>query len=208
MECVRCCVFAECPRCDTPTADGVCSHHPGAPVLWRAKPCDYADYAEVVAHGLPLYVPWPVGDWTLVDLGYAIDDGRAVAAYLTATRLSDVDGDVEVSIVSEEPLVGLGARIAGLPHADPGPSLGVGPALLHLDLDGHRVPLWSVGAADLSEPLLTEVLVGEWQGRWLWIVVHPATALLSLGAEFELADAAQFGPEALDLPFGGSGRDW
>ncbi len=200
-----------CPRCDTPTADGICSHHPGAPVLICSRQADYDDFAAVVvaAAGLPLYLPWPLEpDVSLSGLGYAEDDrGRPVATVCTTTGPSALDGDIDLTVVTEEPLVGLGARIAGLAHADPGPTVGDGPAALHVRLDDHHVPLWPV-PVEGDEVLQAAAFVGEWEGRWLWVIAHPATSILDWGGEIEIRDAAQFGPEALDLPFGGATDRW
>ena len=52
------------------------------------------------------------------------------------------------------------------------------------------------------------VLAGESMGRWLWLVLRPASAallLLDLGA---LQDVAELGPELVALPFGSVPRAW
>ena len=52
------------------------------------------------------------------------------------------------------------------------------------------------------------VLVGEAQGRWLWIVLRPASALLLLRDDWILRDVASVGPAVVEMPFGGPPPAW
>ncbi|MEI2820438.1 MAG: DUF6758 family protein [Marmoricola sp.] len=187
----------ECPCCSTPTAEGVCSRHPGAAILKRGG--GYDAFAEVVGLSgeVPIYAP-ELPDFVISTTGCAMA-GRCVATVLTLTGADALDGDYEVTIVVEEPLVGLGARVAGLAHSDPGEAFANTPAM-HVRIEGHHVPLWEVDVP-ADEPLSRATFVGEWGGRWLWLVARPATAVMLVSA---LRDVGDLGPLAVELEFGGS----
>ena len=59
-----------------------------------------------------------------------------------------------------------------------------------------------------AEPLERATFAGESDGRWLWLVMRPASAALLLGDDWLLADVTGFGPEALEMPFGGPRPTW
>jgi hypothetical protein len=207
---------ASCPRCTTPLsgegADFTCAEHGGVLPLWRSATPDYSTFADVLTRSsqMPMYLPWPMSPgWTVSDFGcVAGADGPALATVTTTVGASALDGDVEVTVVAEEPGVGLGARCAGTPSADPGGSVGVGPASVRIRVDSHPVPMWSVSSGDDDDLLARSVFAGEAGGRWLWLVMRPASAALLLGDEWLLADATGFGPEAIEMPFGGARPDW
>ncbi|HYI52965.1 MAG TPA: DUF6758 family protein, partial [Microlunatus sp.] len=78
----------------------------------------------------------------------------------------------------------------------------------------RTVPMWLVddladesGATD-EDPLARAVFAGEADGRWLWLVMKPASAALLLQDDWLLADVTGFGPEALEMPFGGPRPAW
>ncbi len=52
------------------------------------------------------------------------------------------------------------------------------------------------------------MFAGEAEGRWLWLVMKPASAALLLHDDWLLADVTGFGPEALEMPFGGPRPGW
>ena len=52
------------------------------------------------------------------------------------------------------------------------------------------------------------VFAGEAQGRWLWLVLRPASAMLLLADEWILADVSGFGAQLLETPFGGNPPAW
>ncbi len=56
--------------------------------------------------------------------------------------------------------------------------------------------------------LARAVFAGEADGRWLWLVMRPASAALLLHDDWLLADVTGFGPEALEMPFGGPRPTW
>ena len=206
-------------------ASYACPTHGLVEPLWRPDVADYHSFAELVSRSdLPTYLPWPMSPgWSIADFG-SVGTGERVSATVTTTvGTSDLDGEVEVTIVSEDPGVGLGARCAGTSYDDPGPQVSNGPAAIHVRAGGRSVPMWLVDAVSESvgsqDPLatLTEVesdlleravFVGEAEGRWLWLVMKPASAALLLHDEWLLADVTGFGPEALEMPFGGKRPLW
>lgn len=209
-----------CPRCATPVAplaqagpseEGwACPEHGTVAPLWRAAE---PTYDELVVHlevagGFPTYLPWPLSPgWRVTDFGAV--EGRA--SYTCVSGTSELDGPVDLIVVAEEPRVGLGARCAGTLHDDPGPELGEGPPASKVRLDGQPVPLWAVSTSDGPRPAAEwdrSVLAGEGGGRWLWLVIRPASALLLLRDPWLLRDVSGLGPALLDLPFGGPAPSW
>ncbi len=207
---------AGCPRCASPVEaeDGAwrCPDHGSITPLWRPIVADYESFAEHLrlAGDIPTLVPWPLAPaWTVTDFGcVSASDGEGRACVLTCGGLSDLDGYVEVTIVSEEPGVGLGARCAGLVRTDPGADIGQGPAHAKVRIDGHPISLWSVLTSDVDVDFDRSVFAGEAHGRWLYLVLRPASAALLLEDEWILADLAGLGPALMDLPFGGTPPAW
>lgn len=189
----------------------VCSLHGTTAPLWRPVDADYAAFAALVGRveDLPTYLPWPMSPgWSIADFGCVTSGDRAVATVTTTVGTSDLDGRVEVTIVAEDPGVGLGARCAGTPYDDPGHQVGVGPHAVKVRAGGRSVPLWAVDSRDDDDVLARSVFAGEADGRWLWLVIRPASAALLLRDEWLLADVTGFGPEALEMPFGGDRPTW
>ena len=206
---------ASCPRCTSPVteADGVftCRQHGKIPPLWRPDVADYASFAELVGRvdDLPTYLPWPMSPgWTIADFGCVTSRQRALATVTTTVGSSDLDGPVEVTIVSEDTGVGLGARCAGTAYDDPGEQVGHGPHAIKVRAGGRTVPLWAVDPRGDDDLLAKSVFAGEADGRWLWLVIRPASAALLLRDDWLLADVTGFGPEALEMPFGGPRPAW
>lgn len=217
---------ASCPRCTSPvTGEGpsfACSVHGPTEPLWRPDEADYESFADLVGRSdeLPTYLPWPMSPgWSIADFGCVGHAGRVRATVTTTVGSSDLDGEVEVTIVSEEPGVGLGARCAEMTHGDPGPQISNGPPAIHVRAGGRTVPLWLVedaphqarsGAGQTSgdDILARAVFAGEADGRWLWLVMKPGSAALLLHDDWLLADVTGFGPEALEMPFGGPRPSW
>lgn len=189
-----------------------CSLHGRTDPLWRPDHADYESFAELVARidDMAIYLPWPMSPgWSIADFGRVGDD-RVRATVTTTVGTSDLDGQVEVTVVSEEPGVGLGARCSGTSYDDPGPQVSHGPPAVHVRAGGRAVPLWLVDGehADDQELLARAVFAGEAEGRWLWLVMRPASSALLLHDEWLLADVTGFGPEALEIPFGGPRPTW
>jgi hypothetical protein len=221
---------ASCPRCTSPvTGEGqafTCAVHGPIDPLWRPDEVDYDAFAELVGRidDIPTYLPWPMSPgWSISDFGCVGDAHRVRATVTTTVGTSDLDGEVEVTIVSEDPGIGLGSRCAATSYDDPGQQIGNGPPSIHVRAGGRTVPMWLVDdhgegppadreltVAHLidAEVLARAVFAGEADGRWLWLVMRPASAALLLHDDWLLADVTGFGPEALEMPFGGPRPAW
>lgn len=207
---------AECPRCPTPltpTSDGgwACPVHGEVAPLWRAGPSeDGASYDDFAVHlelagEVPTYLPWPLSPgWRITDFGTV----SGAATYTCVTGPTDDDGPVDLIVVTEEPGTGVGARCAGTVGDDPGLELGDGPAPLKVRLEGQLVAMWPVSVWDNGDGWDRTVLAGEGEGRWLWLVIRPASALLLLRGPWPLRDVSALGPALLELPFGGPAPSW
>jgi hypothetical protein len=205
-----------CPRCpDAVEPLGgafVCGLHGSVPPLWRPLEPSYDAFGEHLraAEGLPTYLPWPMSPgWRVSDFGVVGEPSREPRATVSAcSGPSDLDGPVDVLVVTEEPGTGLGARCAGLVSSDPGPEVGLGPAMARVRVGGQPVPLWPVSTAEADPAGDRTVLAGEAFGRWLWLVLQPASALLLLRDEWQLEDVSQVGPQLVELAFGGPAPGW
>lgn len=188
-----------------------CPVHGTIHPLWRPETADYESFAELVGRvdDLATYLPWPMSPgWSISDFGCVTGGDHSRATMTTTTGTSDLDGPVEVTVISEDPGVGLGARCAGTAYDDPGEQIGLGPHAIHVRAGGRTVPLWAVDSSLDDDLLAKAVFAGEADGRWLWLVIRPAGAALLLRDEWLLADVTGFGPEALEMPFGGPRPTW
>ena len=202
---------AECPRCPAPSGvagDGGWScpeHGPTSPLLRPDAP-SYDGFVELLAAAgdHPTYLPWPMSPgWMVSDFAVVGDRGRGAATLTCSSGTSALDGPVDVFVVSEESGVGLGARCAGTSHLDPGPELGAGRPPVRVRIGSQAVPLWAVSTPSAQVELDRSVLAGEAAGRWLWVVLRPASAMLLLHDEWILRDVSGIGPPLVELPFGG-----
>ncbi|WP_229660650.1 DUF6758 family protein [Marmoricola endophyticus] len=207
---------ASCCRCARPVgSDGTCPTHGPVPALWRraaGSEASYDDFAAVLRRSddLPVLVPWPMSaGWTVADFGVvATEDEHALATVAAVSGTSSLDGEVGLSLVVEEPRVGLGGRCSGTGELDPGEWVGAGPPAVRVQVERRSVALWPAASSDADDVLARSVFVGEYAGRWLWLVVTPASAALLLRDDWLLADASGFGPEAVEMSFGGAPADW
>lgn len=189
-----------------------CLDHGPITPLWRPGSADYGTFAEHLQRSvrMPTFVPWPLSPgWAVTDFGCVAapgEEGRA--SFVSCAGPNDLDGVVELTVVSEEPGVGLGARCAGVGRTDPGAEIGDGPPHTRVRIDGHPVPLWSVLTHDADVSFDRSVFAGEARGRWLWLVLRPPSAALLLRDDWILLDLADLGPGLIDLPFGGSPPSW
>lgn len=207
---------AGCPRCASPVTDAggtwSCLDHGSITPLWRPAVAGYEALAEhlIRAGSMPTFLPWPLPPgWTVTDFGSVSEPGHeGRASIITTSGPSDLDGVVEVSVISEEPGVGLGARCARLDRSDPGAEIGDGPPLAKVRVDGHPISLWPVVTSVADVSFDRSVFAGEAHGRWLWLVLRPASAALLLKDEWILLNIADLGPQLIDLSFGGSPPAW
>jgi hypothetical protein len=207
---------AGCPRCSAPVTheSGTwrCLDHGRITPLWRPSAAGYDVFAEHLRRcgTMPTLMPWPLTPgWAVTDFGCVAVPGRpSRACFIACAGPSELDGVVELTVVSEEPGVGLGARCAGLNRTDPGAEIGEGRPHAKVRIGGHPIAMWSVLTSDTDTTFDRSVFVGEAHGRWLWLVLRPASAALLLKDEWILCDIAELGPELIDLPFGGSPPAW
>ncbi len=205
-----------CPRCAAPvsqTPDGwSCVEHGAISPLWRPAESSYDAFAAHLqaAGTFPTYLPWPMSPgWTVSDFAVVGEEPERARATMTCcSGTSELDGPVDVLVVSEEAGTGLGARVAGTPYDDPGPDLGDGPPSVKVRIDSQVVPLWPVSTSWASGEWDRSVVAGEAHGRWLWLVLRPASAVLLLRDVRILRDISLAGPQLVEMPFGGPAPPW
>ena len=218
---------AGCPRCPAPVVLGSagdggsetvwsCPEHGPVPPLWRPEEASYEAFVEHLAvssspvRRFPTLLPWPLGPgWSVTDfaaVGQHPEQARATMTCCSGT--SALDGPVDVLIVSEEAGTGLGARCAGVDHPDPGAEVGVGAPTVKVRIDSQQVPLWPVSTSGMPGEWDRSVLAGEAHGRWLWLVLRPASAVLLLRDDWILRDVSGLGPSLVEMSFGGPRPPW
>ena len=211
-------LVAGCPRCRAavPLVDGT----PRCPVhglvsrtLWRPEDDAEISYDVFVDHlgtagTFPTYLPWPMSPgWSVTDFAVAADE-RTWATATCVSGTSELDGPVDVFVVAEEPGTGLGARCAGLDSTDPGRDVGDGQPTARVRIGSQSVSLWAVSTATSDDRFDRSVFAGEASGRWLWLVLRPASAMLLLRDDWILRDVSRLGPPLVELPFGGPAPAW
>ena len=205
-----------CPRCPAPVIraeDGwECLEHGRVEPLWRPEEASYESFAEhlLASTAMPTYLPWPLGPgWSVTDFAcVGADPERASATLTCCTGTSALDGPVDVMLVTEEAGVGLGARVAGTEGPDPGADVVAGPPAVRVRIERQTVPLWPVSTSRTDGEWDRSVVAGEADGRWVWMVLRPASAVLLLRDDWILRDAARTGPELVELAFGGPAPTW
>jgi hypothetical protein len=75
-------------------------------------------------------------------------------------------------------------------------------------IGSQSVPLWAVSTSASDLELDRSVVAGEADGRWLWVVMRPASAVLLLRDEWILRDVSGIGPPLVEMPFGGPSPVW
>lgn len=150
----------------------------------------------------PMWCPWPLPTgWTLTGVGWVADDRSGVRATIIAcSGPGPVEhGPADVLLVAEEPGIGLGARLAGIPGPDPGAPLAeaVSGTAAHARVraGGWPTPLWV-----LDSPPDRSAYVGEACGLWLYVVCWPAAAGFVLAEDLVLHDLRESVP--LQLEYG------
>jgi hypothetical protein len=206
------------PRCRAavPLVDGT----PRCPVhgvvsrtLWRPEDDAEISYEVFVDHlgtagTFPTYLPWPMSPgWSVTDFAVAADE-RTWATATCVSGTSELDGPVDVFVVAEEPGTGLGARCAGIDSSDPGREVGDGQPTARVRIGSQSVSLWAVSTATSDDRFDRSVFVGEADGRWLWLVLRPASAMLLLRDDWILRDVSSVGPPLVEMTFGGPRPLW
>lgn len=208
---------AWCPRCPEPFGEdravAACPGHGSGPTLWRPEEATYDAFVLHLraARDFPTYLPWPMGPgWAVSDFAVTTSEAaRPVATLTCVSGTSELDGPVDVIVVAEEPGTGLGARCAGLPGNDPGREFGEGVPPVRVRIGSISVPLWAVSTSTgAAAEVDRTVLAGEASGRWLWIVLRPASAVLLMRDEWILRDVSGLGPPLVEMPFAGNGPVW
>jgi hypothetical protein len=155
--------------------------------------------AKAARDGAPIWCLWPLpAGWMVTGLAWAGDDRSGVGATaVVCTGPAPLgDGPADVVLVAEEPGVGLGARIAGIPGPDPGPYLAKVVAAqgshAKVKAGGHPTPMWSVQTPDDRS-----AYAGEAKGRWLFAVAFPAAAGYLMAESLVLHDLAEWLPAEL-----------
>lgn len=205
---------AGCPRCTSPVTgtgdEWACGVHGPVPALWRPRGPSYDAFAAHLeaAGPFPTFLPWPLAaGWQVSDFG-VVTDARGTHATVTGTTgTSELDGPVDVLVVTEEPGTGLGGRVARLVSGDPA-GVGEGTPAARVRVDSTLVPLWSVSTSATDAELDRMVLAGEVHGRWLWLVLRPASAILMLHDGWILRDVSTVGPGLVETEFGGHAPLW
>jgi hypothetical protein len=194
-----------CPRCGAPLR---------APSVWSsAWLCDLHGKVDPLGAvhspspegldgllrttGVPVWLPWPLpAGWLVTGFAGAGDERTGMRGCVVAlSGPNPVGGPGDLLLVSEEPGVGLGARLAGLDGPDPGDGFAAAPPAANVRFGNHDFPLWHVDAPDRA------AFAGEVMGHWLWAVLWPDTAGVLMIEPITLRDLRDPGQE-LDLPFG------
>lgn len=131
-----------------------------------------------------------------------------MATITCCSGTSELDGPVDAFVVAEEAGVGLGARCAGLVGDDPGAELGQGPPPIKVRIGSQTTPLWPVSTSGTRGEFDRSVVAGEAAGRWLWLALRPASAMLLLRDDWILRDVSGVGAPLVEMPFGGPRPSW
>jgi len=208
------CVWCSAPILERDDLPGSwsCPEHGATAALWRPQEATYEAFAAHLrtAGSFPTYLPWPMSPgWSISDFG-CVSDGRedATATVTCTTGTSELDGPVDVLVVAEEPGTGLGARCARTRHIDPGSEIHDRPPTARVRIGSQAVNLWDVSTSATDGEFDRSVVAGEAGGRWLWMVLRPASALLLLRDDWILRDVSEVGPPLVEMPFGGPGPAW
>jgi hypothetical protein len=213
-------LVAGCPRCraevehEGADAWARCPLHGRVRPLWA--PGDDPSYDEFADHlaaaaGFPTYLPWPMSPgWSVTDFAVVGDPGagRAWATATCVSGTSELDGPVDAFVVAEEPGTGLGSRCAAMDRSDPGREVGEGQPAARVRIGSQTVPLWVVSTSGSDDRFDRSVFAGEADGRWLWLVLRPASAMLLLRDDWILRDVSGIGPPLVEMPFGGPRPVW
>ena len=137
----------------------------------------------------PLWCPWPLPPgWTVTGVAWIGDDRNGIRGSVVACSGPAPlhGGPADLLIVAEEPGVGLGTRLAGIPGPDPGPFVENechGTPHAKVKAAGWPTSLWAVKSAEDRC-----AHVGEAKGCWLYLIAWPAGAGYLLAEDLTLVD--------------------
>jgi len=146
---------------------------------------------------VPVWLPWPLPPGWLVSGFTGAGDERSGtrASAVALSGPNPLGGPAEMLLVAEEPGVGLGAGLAGLPGPDPGDGFAARRPNATVEVAHHDAPLWLVESEGKA------VFAGEVAASWLWLVLWPDTAGALLVEPLPLRDLRD-PDQDFDLPFG------
>jgi 3',5'-nucleoside bisphosphate phosphatase len=146
---------------------------------------------------VPVWLPWPLpSGWLVSGFSGAGDERAGVrASAVSLSGPNPLGGPADMLIIAEEPGVGLGAGLAGLPGPDPGDGFAVSQPNAVVKVAHHVAPLWLVESDGKA------VFVGEVEANWVWLVLWPDTAGTLLVEPLPLLDLRDPAQE-FDIPFG------
>ena len=146
---------------------------------------------------IPVWLPWPLPSGWLVSGFTGAGDERTGTrgSVMALSGPNPLGGPAEMLIIAEEPGVGLGAGLAGLPGPDPGDGFAASQPHATVKVANHEAPLWLVESDGKA------IFVGEVSASWLWLVLWPDTAGTLLVEPLPLRDLRDR-EQGLDLPFG------
>ena len=164
------------------SSDWVCADH-GKVQPWYVGTADVIPKVAATAQ-VPIWSPQLlISGWTVGGVGWCGDERTgATATVLAVSGPSPLGGPADMLLISEEPGVGLGAALAGIPGLDPG-SCAEGAPDAKILAANHPTPLWRCSSAEDRV-----AVVGEAHGVWLWAVLWPPAAELVLLEHVELHD--------------------
>jgi hypothetical protein len=146
---------------------------------------------------VPFWLPWPLPSGWLVSGFTGAGDERTgiMGSAVSLSGPNPLGGPADMLIIAEEPGVGLGAGLAGLPGPDPGDGFAACQPNAIVKVANHDAPLWLVESDGKA------VFAGEVGANWVWLVLWPDTAGTLLIEPLPLRDLRDLDQD-FAIPFG------